>query len=45
MIGNVLKIIQWLYDQDKNKLFEIKEYKEKRNKNQNKKYWKLLGEL
>lgn len=45
MIGNVLKIIQWLCDQDKNKLFEIKEYKEKRNKKQNKKYWKLLGEL
>lgn len=45
MIGNVLKIIQWLYDQDKNKLFEIKEYEEKRNKKQNKKYWKLLGEL
>lgn len=45
MIGSVLKIIQWLYDQDKNKLFEIKEYKEKRNKKQNKKYWKLLGEL
>lgn len=45
MIGNALKLIQWLYAQDKQKLYEIKEYKEKRNKNQNSKYWKLIGEL
>lgn len=45
MIGNALKIIQYLYDQDKDKMFEIKEYKEKRNKDQNAKYWKLLGQL
>ena len=45
MIGNALKIIQYLYDQDKDKVFEIKEYKEKRNKDQNAKYWNLLGQL
>ena len=45
MIGNALKLIQWLYEQDKKKVFEVKEYKEKRNKEQNRKYWKLLGEL
>ena len=45
MIGNALKIIQYLYGQDKDKVFEIKEYKEKRNKDQNAKYWKLLGQL
>ena len=45
MIGNALKLIQWLHAQDKQKLYEIKEYKEKRNKNQNSKYWKLIGEL
>ena len=45
MIGNALKIIQYLYDQDKDKMFEIKEYKEKRNKDQNAKYWKLPGQL
>jgi len=45
MKGNALKLIQWLYEQDKEKVFEVKEYKEKRNKEQNKKYWKLLGEL
>ena len=45
MKGNALKLIQWLYEQDKEKVFEVKEYREKRNKEQNKKYWKLLGEL
>lgn len=45
MIGNTLKLIQWLYEQDKQQLFQIKKYKEQRNKEQNKKYWKLLGEL
>lgn len=45
MIGNALKLIQWLYEQDKQQLFQIKKYKEQRNKEQNKKYWKLLGEL
>lgn len=45
MIGNALKLIEFLYVQDKNKIFEIKEYKKKRNNNQNSKYWKLLCEL
>lgn len=45
MIGNALKIIQWLYEQDKEQLFTIKKYKKKRNKDQNAKYWKLIGEL
>lgn len=45
MIGNALKIINWLYSQGKDKLFEIKEYKQQRNKRQNAKYHKLLGEL
>lgn len=43
--GQPLKLIQYLYEQDKNKVFEIKEYKEKRNNQQNSKYWKLLNEL
>ncbi len=45
MIGNALKLIQYLYNQDKEQLYEINKYKEKRNKEQNKKYWKLIGEL
>lgn len=43
--GTPKKLIDWLYDQDKEKVFEIKEYKEKRNNDQNAKYWKLLNEL
>lgn len=45
MIGNALKLISWLYNQDKDQLFDIKKHKEQRNKDQNSKYWKLLNEL
>ena len=45
MIGNAFKIIQYLYNQSKDKLFVIKEYKKKRNNKQNSRYWKLLSEL
>lgn len=39
------KLISWLLNQPDNKIFEIKEYKRKRNLDQNGKYWKLLNEL
>lgn len=45
MIGNPLKLIQWLYLQDKEQIYEVKKYKLQRNKDQNAKYWKLLCEL
>ena len=45
MIGNPLKIIQWLYNQDKEKIFEIKERKSKRTLTQNAYYWELVNEL
>lgn len=45
MIGRPLKLIEFLYVQEKDKLFEIKEYKKKRNNNQNSRYWKLINEL
>lgn len=45
MIGNPLKIIQWLYNQDKEKIFEIKERKSKRILTQNAYYWVLVNEL
>lgn len=47
MIGNALKIINYLYQFLKNdkKLFEIKEYKEKRSKSQNSYAWELIGKL
>lgn len=45
MVGNALKIIQWLYNQDKEKIFEIKERKAKRTLTQNAYYWVLVNEL
>ena len=45
MKGTPIKLIQWLYEQDKEKVYEVKEFKEKRNIEQNAKYWKLLNEL
>ena len=45
LVGNKNKIISWLLNQEEKKIFEIKEYKEKRNLDQNGKYYKLLNEL
>lgn len=45
MIGNQLQIIQWLYNQDREKLFEIKEHKAKRSLSQNSYAWKLITEI
>ena len=45
MIGNSKELIQWLFDQDKNKLFEIKEHKEKRSLNANAYLWCLIGKI
>ena len=45
MIGNPLKIIQWLYNQEHDKIFTIKEYKEKRSLSQNAYAWKLITEM
>ena len=45
MIGSPLDVIKWLYNQDKDKLFTIKEYKEKRSLSQNAYAWKLITEI
>lgn len=45
MIGNVQAIIQWLLDQDKGKIYEIKEKKQKRTLTQNSYYWSLVNQL
>jgi hypothetical protein len=45
MIGNAEQLLKYLFNVDKTKIFEIKEYKEKRTLNQNSYYWKLLNEL
>jgi len=45
MIGNAKAIIEYLFNQDKDKLYEIKEHKEKRTLTQNAYYWVLVNEL
>lgn len=45
MIGKPRELAYKLVDLDKDKLYELKEYKFQRNKRQNAKYWKLLYEL
>lgn len=44
MIGNKNQCINWLLEQE-NGIFKVGNYKEKRNNDQNAKYWKLLNEL
>ena len=43
--GTPKKLNSILYDLQQDKIYELKEYKEKRNNKQNAKYWKLLSEL
>ena len=45
MIGNAQTIIAWLFEQDKQKIFEIKEKKKKRSLTANSYYWSLLNQL
>ena len=45
MTGKSEEIVKWLFGQDREKVFEIKEYKEKRSLNANALLWKCLGEI
>lgn len=45
MIGNSQQIIQWLFNQDREQVFEIKEHKEKRSLNANAYCWVLIGKI
>ena len=46
MTGKAVDIISWLFTfQDKDKLFDIKEYKQKRSLSQNAYAWELIGKL
>lgn len=45
MIGNAKEIVQWLFEQDTDKVFEIKEHKEKRSLNANSYAWSLIGKI
>lgn len=45
MLGKPLDLINWLYSQEKDKLFEIKEKKNKRSLNANAYLWVLCTEI
>ena len=45
MTGNSQDIIQWLFTQDRETLFEIKEFKQHRTLSQNAYVWKLINEI
>lgn len=45
MIGKPEELIKYLFNQNHDKLFQIKEYKEKRSLSQNAYAWKLITEL
>lgn len=45
MIGNAKAIIEYLFNQGKDKLYEIKEHRAKRTLTQNAYYWVLVNEL
>lgn len=45
MIGNPCEITRWLFDKDKEKLYEIKEYNKKRSLNSNSYCWALIGKI
>jgi len=45
MTGKAQEIIQWLFKQDRETLFEIKEWKHKRTLSQNAYAWELIGKL
>ena len=45
MIGKPLQIIQFLYNEDKDKVFEIKEHKDKRSLDANAYAWHLIVQI
>lgn len=45
MKGKAELIIQWLFNQDREKIFEIKEWKSKRSRSQNNYAWELITQI
>lgn len=45
MVGFAEDLVRWLFQQDRDKVFEIKEHKEKRSNNANKLLWDCLGDI
>lgn len=45
MIGTAEALVKWLFNQSREKLFEVKEHKEKRTLTQNAYMWSLINEI
>jgi hypothetical protein len=45
LLGSPIKLIEWLYNQDKNKIFEVKEIRKKRSLTSNAYAWELITQL
>ena len=45
MTGRPEELVRWLFSQDRDKVFDITEHKEKRSNNANRLLWECLGEL
>ena len=45
MIGKPDELIKWLLNQDRDKLFEVKQHREKRSLNANAYAWALIGKI
>ena len=45
MIGTAEECVRWLFNQDKEKVFEVKEHKKKRSLNANAYCWVLIGKI
>lgn len=45
MIGKPEDLVKWLFNQDREKYFEVKEHKEKRSLNANSYLWVLVGKI
>ena len=45
MIGNAEAIIQYMFQQDREKLYEVREYKQKRSLTANAYFWVLVNEI
>lgn len=43
MIGKPKSLVEFLFNQDRDKIFELKEFKETRSNNANKLFWKMCG--
>ena len=45
MRGRPSDLVAWLFEQPKDKVFEVSEYREKRSLSANSYYWVLVGQI